>query len=389
MKTNAAYPAKLLVLALALACGARPSFAADTNPPDRMTYQGYVVDGNGVALGTNAPKNYDVIFRIWNDQSNGARLWTEQQTITVDKGYFSVLLGEGSDYSGEPRPSLATLFSAPDASDRFIEITVRGIGAGGSDATILPRLRLLSSPYAFLARNAVFANSLVNNGNGQVVSIAGNNVGVNKASPAVPLDVNGTVAATGLAVSGNASATTLSVANNATVGGTLQVSGAVTTGALTVNGAINAPNRTVTAGTFVGNGTIPVGGIIMWSGTTPPAGWALCDGTQGTPNLAGRFVVGHGHNTAANPPLTARVVGQSGGEEMHRLTPQEMPSHNHAVTLANNGWPDGYEDRVPNYYLMHPTAGNQYAYGTDSRGGDAPHNNMPPFYVLAFIMRIQ
>jgi len=39
------------------------------NPPERMSYQGFVTDGNGVALGTNAPKNYDIIFRIWNDQS--------------------------------------------------------------------------------------------------------------------------------------------------------------------------------------------------------------------------------------------------------------------------------------------------------------------------------
>lgn len=381
MKTNYACLAKVLaIVALACACAAPRVFGADVNPPDRMTYQGFVVDGNGVALGNAAPKNYDVVFRIWNDQSNGARLWTEQQTITVDKGYFSVLLGEGSDYSGEARPSLASLFSAPDASDRFIEITVRGIGAGGSDSTILPRLRLLTSPYAFLARNAVFANSLVNNGNGQVVSIAGNNVGINKANAAVPLDVNGAIASTALAVSGHAAATTLAVASNVSVGGNLQVNGAATTGALTVNGAINAGANTVTAGTFVGNGTIPIGGIIMWSGTTPPAGWALCDGVNGRPNLKGKFVLGYG---------AGQNIRDEGGEATHKLTPEEMPSHNHSVTLANNGWPDGAGDRAANYYLMHPSAGNQYAYGTDYRGGNQPHNNMPPYYVLAFIIRVQ
>jgi microcystin-dependent protein len=71
------------------------------------------------------------------------------------------------------------------------------------------------------------------------------------------------------------------------------------------------------------------------------------------------------------------------------LTENEMPSHNHSVTLANNGYPDGSGDRTANYYLMHPTTGNQYAYGSDYKGGNAPHTNMPPYYVLAFIMRVQ
>src|SRR6185436_1474349 len=88
------------VLALAGFVLAPRAFAqGNANPPERLAYQGYLVDGNGNALATNAPKNYDVIFRIWNDSSVTAatnRLWTEQQTVTVDKGYFSVILGEGS-----------------------------------------------------------------------------------------------------------------------------------------------------------------------------------------------------------------------------------------------------------------------------------------------------
>ena len=66
--------------------------AADANPPERMTYQGFLVDGNGAALGNSAPANYDVVFRIYNAKSGGTPIWSEQQTVTVDKGYFSVLL---------------------------------------------------------------------------------------------------------------------------------------------------------------------------------------------------------------------------------------------------------------------------------------------------------
>lgn len=129
---------------------------ATVNPPNLMTYQGYLVDGNGAALATNSPRNYDVVFRIWDGATGGAKLWAEQQTVTVDKGYFSVLLGEGSSI-GEPRPALNTLFTNNTASDRWVSITVKGIGGGGSDVDILPRLRLLTSPYSFLSQKAISA----------------------------------------------------------------------------------------------------------------------------------------------------------------------------------------------------------------------------------------
>ena len=67
--------------------------AADANPPERMTYQGFLVDGNGAALAPTVPANYDVVFRIYNVKQGGTAIWAEQQTVTVDKGYFSVLLG--------------------------------------------------------------------------------------------------------------------------------------------------------------------------------------------------------------------------------------------------------------------------------------------------------
>ncbi len=178
--------AALLGLAMSLAA---PSLLAQATPavPERMTYQGFLTDGNGVALGNTAPKNYDIIFRIYNHESNGgaALLWAELQTVTVDKGYFSVLLGEGSAV-GEPRPPLSTLFRGPTASERWVGITVRGLGPGGANVDILPRLRMLPGPYAFLAQQAnklVQENGtdlLVSSGNQLMLSgglrVAGNNV---------------------------------------------------------------------------------------------------------------------------------------------------------------------------------------------------------------------
>ena len=129
--------------------------AADANPPERMTYQGYLVDGNGAALGNSVPANYDIVFRIYNVKSGGVALWAEQQTVTVDKGYFSVLLGEGASTStGEPKDKLSEAFKGADISDRFIGITVAGLGGSGVDVEIAPRLRLVSSPFAFTATQA-------------------------------------------------------------------------------------------------------------------------------------------------------------------------------------------------------------------------------------------
>lgn len=65
--------------------------------------------------------------------------------------------------------------------------------------------------------------------------------------------------------------------------------------------------------------SIPKGVIVMWSGTkeTIPTGWALCDGTNGTPNLINRFVFG-----AAN-------AGTKGGSNNLTLTEANIPSHTH------------------------------------------------------------
>ncbi len=144
--------------ALSLITNARSQSGPST--PELMTYQGYLVNGSGQALGEPNPKNYDVIFRIWDAPAGGNNLWAEQQTVTVDKGYFSILLGEGSSI-GEARPALSSLFGTATASERYVGMTVKGIGTGGGDVDIMPRLRLLSAPFAYLAQHAVTAASVV------------------------------------------------------------------------------------------------------------------------------------------------------------------------------------------------------------------------------------
>jgi len=105
---------------------------ATSNPPGQISYQGFLVDANGMPLATNAPQNYDVIIRIYNQPtgSTNSALWAELQTVTVDRGYFSVMLGQGSSVGQPFTNNLTSVFSGSDASDRYIGTTVRGLASG-------------------------------------------------------------------------------------------------------------------------------------------------------------------------------------------------------------------------------------------------------------------
>ena len=82
-------------------------------------------------------------------------------------------------------------------------------------------------------------------------------------------------------------------------------------GVLTVNSVVNAH--------------VPTGSIILWYGNSNnvPAGWAVCNGLNGTPNLQGRFVVCSGTSEHTYSE------GQTGGTDDYTLNTQQIPSHNH------------------------------------------------------------
>lgn len=170
---------------------------------------------------------------------------------------------------------------------------------------------------------------------------------------------------------------------------------------LDVTGDIKATG-TVEANTFEGNGTIPIGGIIMWSGSiaTIPAGWALCNGNTVnnhiTPDLRNRFIVGAGSSYAVN---------DNGGTNAVTLTTGEMPSHNHPV--IDPGHKHVYRTRDKYYHNMDEEYGgsskdwiwsdadyincnsNTTGITINTTGDGASHENRPPYYSLAYIMRTQ
>ena len=85
-------------------------------------------------------------------------------------------------------------------------------------------------------------------------------------------------------------------------------------------------------GSSVANALIPVGGIIMWSGTIAEAealsNWAICDGQNGRPDLRDKFVQGVGSSGAGS---TAGVNDQ-GGANSYTLALNQMPQHKHDVS---------------------------------------------------------
>ncbi len=126
---------------------------------------------------------------------------------------------------------------------------------------------------------------------------------------------------------------------------------------------------------------IPKGGIIIWSGDVAPEGWALCDGTNGTPDLQGRFVLGYGQGNG----LTGRPLRMTGGVEIVTLTEAQMPSHTHTHTAyrANHKRSGGATEGS----TINEGHGS-FKVTSDPVGNNKSIENMPPFYVLAYIMKL-
>ena len=174
----------------------------------------------------------------------------------------------------------------------------------------------------------------------------------------------------------------------------------------------------VKATEFIGYGAIPIGGIIMWSGSTVPDGWTLCNGVINNgitpPNLSGRFVVGIGSNGTTSYSHTNK-----GGEDAVTLSASQMPQHNHTFTTSSNGNHTHQIERLPydsqgsgismqsmggssnndegwtgvdtrTRGASISTNGNHNHSGTtDNTGSSTAHENRPAYYAIAYIMRVK
>lgn len=113
------------------------------------------------------------------------------------------------------------------------------------------------------------------------------------------------------------------------------------------------------------------GMILLWSGSlaTIPDGWHLCDGTEGTPNLQNKFILGAGSGYAP---------GATGGAGTHLHSVAASGTHSHTLPVGTD------------IINSSPSGNLNKATGT---GGSHTHttgytSSLPPYYALAYIMKL-
>ena len=333
---------KKIVIGIIMAGAALAGLAA----PSAFTYQGVLKNEAGTESLTG---NKTIELRLYNDATGGTPIWGRTFNVLLDQnGLFNVEVSDsnGTEINTAPKPpagvELAKVLGSSRSQWVFIGLTV-----SGSSGEIAPRQKLLPVPYATVAAD---------------VSKASDGFSVGGTLTATNATIVGKLTAKSIDVTGAIGAATLSTDGAATIGGDLKVVGAIT-----------------------GYGTVPVGGIILWSGSTSaiPNGYALCNGQtvngRTTPDLRGRFVVGAGNSDYP--------VGATGGEARHTLTVAEMPSHNHSYSYRAYDLGAVFQNN-PYFYAV-DRGDNWRSASTDFSGGGGAHENRPPYYALCYIMRVR
>ena len=157
-----------------------------------------------------------------------------------------------------------------------------------------------------------------------------------------------------------------------------------------------------TVDTDVTNYLVPSGFIGMWSGTiaTIPSGWVLCDGTNSTPDLRNRFVIGASADSGgqANTTVTGATTKTGGSKDAI------VVSHTHTIAISDPGHSHTFQYAVvANPSLTQISGSGAYVGGTtmsgtqtattgvtataSTVGSSGTNQNLPPYYALAFIMK--
>lgn len=209
-----------------------------------------------------------------------------------------------------------------------------------------------------------------------------------------PFTITGTLTAANVVASGS-----IAASGTLTSSGTLAV-----TGNLTLDGASGTSGQVLLS---AGSGSTPTWGnafvtgmIMMWSGTIAniPSGWALCNGSNGTPDLRNRFVIG-AHSDDAGVAKTT-VTGSStttGGTKdaivvshTHSVTDS---GHTHASPSISTGGAFGVQSAFSVGNAESFTSGGvatssaTTGISIQSTGSSGTDQNLPPYYALAFIMK--
>jgi hypothetical protein len=138
--------------------------------------------------------------------------------------------------------------------------------------------------------------------------------------------------------------------------------------------------------------TIPTGMISLWYGSigSVPTGWYLCDGTNGTPDLRDRFIVGAGstYSVAATGGSTDAIVVSHTHTATSTVTD---PGHFHSYSVVStSGGAGGGTASYTNTASVSTgtkTTGVTVATTNASAGVSGTNANLPPYYALAYVMK--
>jgi hypothetical protein len=157
---------------------------------------------------------------------------------------------------------------------------------------------------------------------------------------------------------------------------------------------VEAINELVTT---IASAGVPSGLIAQWHGliSAIPTGWVLCDGTNSTPNLSDKFIMG---------TTSQGTMNSTGGSNTTTLTSTQLPAHTHTGTTASSGaHTHDYDANSGTYGTSGPgsqtasattastaTSSNgahTHTFTTDSTGTGSAYDSRPAYYALAYIMK--
>lgn len=157
-----------------------------------------------------------------------------------------------------------------------------------------------------------------------------------------------------------------------------------------INNATNIYERIMVLESLKGGG-VPVGAVMLWKGSyaTIPDGYQLADGTNGTPDLRGKFLMGIASTEGDDNLL------ETGGESSHTNTLGSLSTssaHTHAVYLNNNQYANTYKAGVSS---ISATSHNHSWSAVTNTGGAHTHtgsytatDHLPPYTKYNWIARI-